>query len=95
MKVVPTQIVYYAFGDEPKNHVRRYPAEYKHKPDAGKPFELVKLEHYSPKSMEIVEATNEERAELERILAERKQHLEDLRKDAQQDRPRRKGGRSV
>lgn len=62
MKVRATQVCYYAFGDEPINHQRRYPAEYSHKPGAGEPFELEKPEHFSPNYMEIVEATDEERA---------------------------------
>lgn len=60
MKVRATRVGYYVFGDDPKNHTRRYPAEYSHKPGAGEPFELLKPEHFSPNWMEIVEATPEE-----------------------------------
>ena len=62
MKVRAIRLGYYAYGDDPINHQRRYPAEYSHKPSAGEPFELQKPEHFSPNWMEIVEATEEERA---------------------------------
>jgi hypothetical protein len=94
MKVVATQMVYYAYGDDPRNHKRRYPADWTHKRDAGVPFELEKLEHYSPSSMEIVEATDEERARVKEILAEREARLKELRQEALGN-PRKKGGRHV
>lgn len=61
MKVRAIRVGYYAHGDNPANHCRRYPAEHS-KPGAGQPFELVRPQHFSPNWMEIVEATDEERA---------------------------------
>lgn len=66
MTVRPVKLGYYAYGDDPINHQRRYPAEYTHKPNAGAPFKLLKPEHFSPNWMEIVEATPEERAVAEK-----------------------------
>lgn len=67
MRVRPVKLGYYAYGDDPMNHQRRYPAEYSHKPGAGEPFELKHPQDFSPNWMEIVEATPEER-----VIAEKR-----------------------
>jgi len=72
MLVKAIAVGYYAHGDNPVDHELKFPAEYSHKRNAGQPFVLHKPKDFSPTWMEIVEATDEERAEVEAIVLARK-----------------------
>lgn len=81
MQVRATQIGYYAHGDNPSDHQLKFPAEYSHKKQAGVPFTLHRLQDFSPTWMEIVDATEEERVEVDRLVEARKGKTEVARKN--------------